>query len=317
VSAPLVSVVIATRNRPHLLRLALASISAQEGLPVRAVEVVVVNDGGTDLTGELACAAEAGLRIRSLALPTRRGLPAARNVGIDAACGEFLAFLDDDDLYLPGHLRAAIEALDNGEVDAAYTTCLISPVRVDPAHPLPGFPASIGYPFDPGLLSVANLIAVHSVVLHRPADAGARFDRGLDALEDWDFWLRLSRDYGYRFVHITEPTVIYHRIAGQASMCGSTVSDAAALNRFGVLVQRLWQRWPPTGPRAARFRAYLGVMYWHAFSLLAAGQPLDDLYFQRCLRILADAWAGNQTEDDIIDRVRHAVQGDPVAAHTA
>ena len=85
------------------------------------------------------------------------------------------------------------------------------------------------------------------------------------------------------------------RIAGQASMCGSTVSDAAALNGFGGLVQQLWRRWrrwPASDARAARFRAYIGVMYWHAFSLLAAGQPLDDLYFQYCLRILADAWTG-------------------------
>jgi glycosyltransferase involved in cell wall biosynthesis len=314
-SAPLVSVVIATRNRPHLLRLALASITAQQGLPGQGVEAVVVNDGGTDLTSELAGAAGAGLRVRSLVLPSRRGLPAARNAGIDAARGEFLAFLDDDDLYLPGHLRAAIDVLGSGEADAAYTTCLISPVRVDPARPLPAFPASMGYPFDPGLLSVANLLAVHSVVLRRPASA--RFDQGLDALEDWDFWLRLSRNYGYRFVHSAEPTVIYHRIAGQPSMCGSTVIDAAALNRFGVLVQRLWRRWPSPSARAARFRAYLGVMYWHAFSLLASGQALDDLYFQHCLRILADAWTGSQAEDDIIDRIRHAVQGDPVAAHAA
>jgi hypothetical protein len=58
-------------------------------------------------------------------------------------------------------------------------------------------------------------------------------------MQDWGFWLRLSRDHGYRFVHVAEPTVIYHRIAGQASMRGSTVSDAAALDRFGGLVQQL------------------------------------------------------------------------------
>ena len=309
------SVVIATRNRPHLLRLALASITAQEGLPGDAVEAVVVNDGGTDLTSELAVAAEAGLCVRSMSLPAQRGLPAARNAGIDAARGEFLAFLDDDDLYLPGHLHAAIRALESGTADAAYTTCLISPVRIDLAGPLPGFPASVGYPFDPGLMSVANLLTVHSVVLRRPTSA--RFDQGLDALEDWDFWLRLTRDNGYRFVHVAEPGVIYHRIPGQASMCGSTVSDATALNRFGMLVQRLWRRWPAPNARAVRFRAYLGVMYWHAFSLLAAGQLLDDLYFQRCLRVLADAWTGSQAENDIIGRIRHAVQGDPVAAHAA
>lgn len=100
-------------------------------------------------------------------------------------------------------------------------------------------------------------------------------------------------------------------------MCGSTVSDAAALDGFGALVQRLWRRWPATSAKAARFRAYVGVMYWHAFSLLATGRPLADLYFQHCLRILADAWAGAEAEDGLIDRIRHAVQGDPVAADAA
>src|ERR1035441_4873459 len=106
-------------------------------------------------------------------------------------------------------------------------------------------------------------------------------------------------------------------IAGQASMCGSTVSDAAALGGFGTLVQQLWRRWPAASPRADRFRAYIGVMYWHAFSLLATGRPLADLYFQHCLRLLADAWTGAGAEDGLIDRIRHAVQGDPDAADAA
>jgi hypothetical protein len=316
-SAPLVSVVIATRNRPRLLRLALASVAAQEDMPAGAVEAVVVNDGGTDLTAELANAAAAGLRVQPVVLQARRGLPAARNAGIDVARGEFLAFLDDDDVFLPGHLHAALQVLGSGDADAAYTTCLISPVRIDPAQPAPEVGVSNGYPFDPGLLSVANYIPVHSAVLRRPASASVRFDQELAALEDWDFWLRLSRDYGYRFVHVAVPTVVYHRIPGQASMCGSTVSDAAALGGFGALVQQLWRRWPAASPRADRFRAYIGVMYWHAFSLLATGRPLADLYFQHCLRLLADAWTGAGAEDGLIDRIRHAVQGDPGAADAA
>jgi hypothetical protein len=146
-------------------------------------------------------------------------------------------------------------------------------VRIDLARAVPEIPVSNGYPFDPGLLSVANYIPVHSVVLRRPASASARFDQGLAALEDWDFWLRLSRDQGYRFVHVAEPTVVYHRIPGQASLCGSTVSDTAALDGFGALVQQLWRRWPAASAKAARFRAYIGVMYWHAFSLRRQAWP--------------------------------------------
>jgi hypothetical protein len=71
-------VVIATRNRPRLLRLALASVTAQKDMPGGAVEAVVVNDGGTDLAAELASAAAAGLQVQPVVLPVRRGLRATR-----------------------------------------------------------------------------------------------------------------------------------------------------------------------------------------------------------------------------------------------
>lgn len=314
---PLVSIVIPTRNRPHLLRLALASIATQHAFPVDTVETVVVNDGGTDVTAELRAAAAAGLRVQPLTLPKRCGLPTARNAGIDVARGKYLAFLDDDDVFLPHHLRTALDTLDGGGADAVYTTCLISTSRVDPTGPVPEAALANGYPFDLDLLSVANYIPVHSAVLRRPAFSEARFDRELTALEDWDFWLRLTQKYGYRFRHIAEPTVVYHRIPDQTSMCGAAVSNASALADFGDLGQRLWRRWPTTSPRAARFRAYIGVMYWHALSLLATGRPVANLYYQHSLRELAAAWTDIKVEDGLIDRIRQAVEGDSGVANVA
>ena len=101
---PLVSVVVCTYARPEPLRAALVSICAQD---VDGVEVVVVNDGGPDVAGVVA---EFGDRfpVRLITLPTNKGLTAARRSGIGAARGQFVAFLDDDDLWLPDHLSVAL-----------------------------------------------------------------------------------------------------------------------------------------------------------------------------------------------------------------
>ncbi|MGH8877707.1 MAG: glycosyltransferase family 2 protein [Stackebrandtia sp.] len=314
-NTPTVSVIVPTRNRPYLLKHALTSIAGQRDLPADTVEAIVVNDGGVDVTASLAAADEAGLRVRLVAVPHCRGLPNARNTGLQVARGRYVAFLDDDDVFLPHHLATALDGLDGGGVDAVYTTCVTSPVRVAPTDLLPDNALVEGYPFDADLLSVCNYIPVHTVVMRHPVDA--LFDRHLPALEDWDFWLRLVRTYGYRFDHVDEPTVVYHRVPDQASMSGSTVNDAAALTDFGTLAQRLWRRWPATTTRAAHFRAYIGVMYWHALGLLATGRPVADLYYQRCLRVLIAAWTGHDTEHGLIDRIRRAVEGEHRAADAA
>src|SRR4051812_38104251 len=94
---PLVSVIVPTFNRPAMLKDALASIFAQTYAPI---EIIVVNDGGID--AELAIAASnCKSRVVYLKHTSNKGLPAARNTGIKAASGEFIAYLDDDDVYYP------------------------------------------------------------------------------------------------------------------------------------------------------------------------------------------------------------------------
>lgn len=103
--APLLSVVIPTWNRARLVRDAINSALAQrEG----EVEVILVDDASTDSTAELL-AREFGDRIRVLRLEHRRGPGGARNAGARLARGEFVAFLDSDDVWLAGKLDAELE----------------------------------------------------------------------------------------------------------------------------------------------------------------------------------------------------------------
>ena len=102
---PLLSVVIPTWNRAQLVREAIRSVLAQrEG----EVEAIVVDDASTDATVELL-ESEFGDRIHLLRLEHRRGPGGARNAGARVARGEFVAFLDSDDVWLPGKFAAELE----------------------------------------------------------------------------------------------------------------------------------------------------------------------------------------------------------------
>src|ERR1700689_3220728 len=116
-----VSAVIPTRGRPELLRRAVRSALAQT---LREIEVVVVIDGEDSAT-KLALEElmhEDG-RVRVLAFATSVGGSDARNRGVDAASGEWIAFLDDDDEWLPGKLQAQIDAMKPSKAGILIGTC--------------------------------------------------------------------------------------------------------------------------------------------------------------------------------------------------
>ena len=102
----LVSVIVATRDRPKLLGEALASIRALEG-PDLKFEILVGDNGGLPESKEVAD------RFDAIHQYTPKNYcPAPRNLAMRRATGEFIAFLDDDDLWLPGHIRTHIKLLD-------------------------------------------------------------------------------------------------------------------------------------------------------------------------------------------------------------
>lgn len=290
---PLVSVVVPTRNRPELLGRALASIAGQH-LESSEFEVVVVNDGGTDVGTPVREAAERGLSVRTVEFRSRHGLPEARNAGIAKSRGEYTAFLDDDDIFLPSHLSCALEALEDG-FDGVYTTCLVSADRAEPFAAVDPV-ESYNYDYCRDLLSVCNYIAVHSLVLRGLKRTGALFDPSLPAGEDWDMWLRLTRKHGYQLRHVPVATAVYHKIPSQSSMTGSTSTDAAAHDRFAEVHRIVWNRWPAPSQKAERFRRHVSLMDQMAHNRLSAATTVPHLYYELTLRLLVNAW--NMTVDE-------------------
>jgi glycosyltransferase involved in cell wall biosynthesis len=186
---PEITVVIATRNRwPLLSAHALPSALRQEDV---VLEVVVVDDGSTDGTDQRLVGV-GDERLRVVRHQTARGLPAARNAGAAAARGEWLAFLDDDDLWSPRKLRLQLDAAAAQGACWAYGAAVVVDGAARPigADPLPG-PAEVA-----SLLLQGNFVPGGGSNVIVRADAFHRaggFDEELRFFEDWDLWLRLAQ----------------------------------------------------------------------------------------------------------------------------
>jgi glycosyltransferase involved in cell wall biosynthesis len=186
---PGLSVIIPTYNRAPMVPEALASVLAQTW---RDFEVLVVDDASGD--GTAAALAAFGSRIRVLRSPSRLGVAAARNLGISAARGQWLAFLDSDDLWRPEKLARQIAYLaGHPELVLCQTeeTWERRGLKVNQprSHGKIG-----GWIFFPSLERC--LVSPSAVILHRTLfQKHGGFDENLPAAEDYDLWLRLSWRY--------------------------------------------------------------------------------------------------------------------------
>ncbi len=189
----LVSVIVRTKDRPGLLREALESLSAQTHRPL---EVVVVNDGGEDVSGLVSEFSECFERLKYLAHERPRGRAAAANTGLKAAEGEFFGFLDDDDLLLPQAISILLEAFEPEHVLVYGLSRLVRPGKQ--SYELLSL---YGRPFSRALFRVQNYIPTGSFLVRKEAAQGLAFDETLPCLEDWDFLLRLEEKGPFGFVN--------------------------------------------------------------------------------------------------------------------
>jgi glycosyltransferase involved in cell wall biosynthesis len=227
---PLVSVVVPSHNRARLLRRTLRSILAQH---LSDIEVVVVDDGSTDDTSSVAGAADPRVVVVRNAKPA--GVSAARNRGIAAARGDWIAFCDDDDLWSPDKLARQLMAADQVGANWAYAgdVNVDERLRVLSGGPPPDPEAVVALlPRWNPLASGGSNVMVRSDVL---AAVGG-FDPALRRTEDWDLWIRIARRGPPACVR--EPLVAYRFHAGNVvSDPGEMVDEARQLAaRYGIPV---------------------------------------------------------------------------------
>lgn len=202
---PKVSVIIPAYNAEKFIGATLDSVIAQS---FPDWEAVVVDDGSTDGTAAIV-KDYAGRDSRIRYIHQENASQAmARNKGIENSTGEFIAFLDADDLWLPGKLAAQLPMFDDPSIGLAYTEVGSVDVEGNPIHQPPP-------PFRRGKvleqLIHNNFIGCSSVMLRRSCleDHQLRFRAGRKGVEDWDLWLRLAQRCEFDFIN--KPLVRYRK----------------------------------------------------------------------------------------------------------
>jgi LmbE family N-acetylglucosaminyl deacetylase/glycosyltransferase involved in cell wall biosynthesis len=186
---PAISVVVRTKDRPDLLRQALDSLASGS---YRNVQVVLVNDGGE--APELPEGYPFEIELVDLA--ENRGRAEAANAGVAAANGDYVAFLDDDDLAEPEHLATLARLVSAPDVRVAYTDAAVGVYTMDADEGWRQVERRLPYSrdFDPDLLLCDNYIPFNTLLIERRLlDQAGPFDGSLPFFEDWDLLIRLSR----------------------------------------------------------------------------------------------------------------------------
>lgn len=271
---PRVSVIITTHNRPRLLARAIESARASAR---GDVEVVVVDDASEDETERL-CRADSG--IVYVRAERNQGVAGARNIGLLASRGDYLTFLDDDDVRLPGSLDGQVEALASApEAGFIYGQALIGRQSGAPTGEF--YPARCPRGDVFWELLAQNFVPCGAAVFRRSCLYGVGLlDDGISGIDDWDLWVRLSEQYAV--LAEERPVMIWRR---STPATGQGTSRAADLVRLSARqFRRHWLRLPraaeaPAGRRRESWRRFSDNMakhlLWETWRALAAGLPLQ------------------------------------------
>lgn len=307
---PTIDVVIPVYNCERFIVQALESVMCQDYLPVR---IIVVDDGSTDRTAALVREVRGAVPIL-YHYQENRGLSAARNAGIRLCTSDYVAFLDADDEWAPEKLSSQLKIFIAGGWDnLGVVYCRY--IHIDEAgditnsyHVVEPEPENRGYIFE--RLLKANMItgSGSGVLVKRSCfERISLFDEELKACEDWDMWLRLSREFQFDYVdrvlvrirrhpnnmqkdhnHIYRYLFLfYNKWASEACRCGcqsnwrnmmicKIVRDLPDLSSYRLVTQTL------SGD--AKRCLFIGGDRWIVFFIVLKAPSLLILALQRLLR---------------------------------
>jgi glycosyltransferase involved in cell wall biosynthesis len=277
-SAPVsVSVVIPTRNRTKLVVKAVASALAQD---FSNCEVIVVVDGDMSRTCN-ALERFADPRLRVIALAESIGGAGARNIGVRAACGEWIAFLDDDDEWLPHKLTRQVAETRQTAAPVISSRMIVQTGSYEFEGPLrsycPDKPVSEflfcrrSFKDGPYAMQTSTLLVRRDLMLTVP------FGGGLKRHQDWDWILRAER-VGAAFSVVDEPLVLYRTEDGRESVSRSqdwefSLEWGSSMRAYFTPRAYSWFLATECASRAAKSKAGFGAYGTIARRFLFDGQP--------------------------------------------
>lgn len=251
---PLVSVIVPAYNSAAYIRKALDSILEQD-YPNK--EVIVVDDGSSDGTRDVLAAYGDQIQVIH---QENAGSAVARNQGLRAAAGDYIAFLDSDDVWLPGKLTAQVAYMErNPDIDMTYGRWAqwhpdadgrFPPVEqvVDFAEPDPSkiqalVPERSGWLYDRLLTDFivwTSVVMARRRLIEQVGEFDPRYERG----QDFDYWLRASR---FTEIHMLDRPFGLYRQHADNSTHGCPERNFAA-----EIIDRALDRWGLTGPDGSR-----------------------------------------------------------------
>jgi glycosyltransferase involved in cell wall biosynthesis len=247
----LTSIIITTHNRPQLLTRAVESARAAG----TNIEIVVVDDASTDETEEL-CRSLSG--IKYVRVERNQRVAGARNLGLLASCGEFVSFLDDDDLRLPHSLDEQVTLLEaDTQAGLIYGQAIVREQSGQPTKNVYPLVCPEGDVFWD--LLGQNFVPCGSAVFRRSClNRIGLLDIDLPGIDDWDLWVRVAELYPV--IALAKPVMIWRR---STPVSGQGTSQAADI--VSLAVRQFRNSWMKL-PRAINAPAKLRRDAWRSFS---------------------------------------------------
>ncbi len=297
---PRVSLIIPTFDRPHMLARCVESALAAGA----SVEVIVVDDASTDATAEV-CRRLAGVTYVRLA--HNQGVAGARNTGLLASTADYVAFLDDDDLRLPGSLDLQLSLLE-ARPEAAFVAggVVLADQNLTPTGETAVPRAESGDVFWQVVELGVHLIPSSVVVRKTCLFEVGLFDRRIPGIDDWDMWARLAES---RPAVLDERPVCVYRTPTPGSGQGSSALGrhmlAAVRHQSKLLSLPRALEAPAARRRAARRntrRRVADTLSWRAAEQLPRGAfGFAASNFAAALRI-SPLWAARPTHFRVLFR---------------
>jgi glycosyltransferase involved in cell wall biosynthesis len=225
----LISIIIPTHNRNELLKKALKSIQDQT---YQNFEVIVIDDVGNLSTKNLVEQLNDN-RFTYIHNNQHQGASYSRNLGIKMAKGKYIAFLDDDDEFMPNKLEEVNKHIvQNLETDVFYHQATINMVNENIKYNTkPKFYNDQGELYK--ALLIKNIIGGTPMVIAKRESLikVGLFDSSLESLEDYELWLRLARER-YKFKLIEQPLTKYNYTTSKQSISKNILSNLESIQKI-------------------------------------------------------------------------------------
>ncbi len=267
---PKVSVIIPCYNSERFIRQTLESVLSQT---FNDLEIIVVDDGSTDSTADIVNSFKDNRIVYHY--KANQGLSSARNKGISLSQGEYIAFLDHDDIWLPEKLKIQLEVFTaNQEAAMVFSDAYITDLN---GKRIKRF-FKISPPFKGKVFNKLlsdNFVPILTVMLKRTVfEKTGLFNSNYKIAEDWDFFLRLAKNYSFDYINTPLAEYRVHDASFSKNAKLALEESLDLMQRYLTEFNRLNRRIIKN--KISELKLQLGSIYFHAGEILTARKQFLD-----------------------------------------